>query len=90
METEIVNGLAQYGSTMDAIFAFLALIYLIAICVNFDSAKRSIGTQIFITIINAGLVASAFLTHSMFLLAMWVICLVINGLTLKWKINGEI
>lgn len=90
MEAEIANGLAQYGSIMDGIFAFLALIYLIAICVNFDAAKRSLGTQIFITVINAGLVASAFLTHSSFLLVMWVICLVCNGLTLKWKINGEL
>jgi len=90
METEIVNGLAQYGSIMDGIFAFFALIYLITICVNFDTAKRSLGTQIFITVINACLVASAFLTHSTLLLVMWVICLIINGITLKWKINGEI
>ena len=75
---------------MNAIFAALAIIYLIVICVNFDSVKRSLGTQVFITVINMCLIACAAITDCVFLLVTWSICLVCNCLQLKWKINGDI
>ena len=75
--------ISQFGSPMDALFAFLALIYLIIICLNFDSRKRGLFIQTVITILNIALVVASFLTSSMFLLVLWLICLIINGTILR-------
>ena len=79
----MMDFISQYGSPMDALFALLALFYLILICVNFDSRKRGIFIQTVITGLNVALVFASFLTHSMFLLVLWCICLIINGTILK-------
>lgn len=79
----MMDFISQYGTPMDALFALIALIYLIVICINFDSNKRSYATQMFLTILNVALVIAAFLTNSMFLLVLWCICLCINGHTLR-------
>lgn len=75
--------ISRYGSPMDALFALIALIYLIVICINFDSSKRSYATQVFLTILNVALVIASFLTDSTFLLVLWCICLCCNGYTLR-------
>lgn len=79
----MMDFISQYGSPIDALFTFLALIYLIVICINFDSSKRSYATQMFLTILNVALIIAAFLTNSIFLLVLWCICLCINGHTLR-------
>lgn len=79
----MIDFISQYGTPMDALFALIALIYLIVICINFDSDKRSYATQMFLTILNVALVIAAFLTNRMFLLVLWCICLCINGHTLS-------
>ena len=75
--------ISQYGSPMDALFAFIALIYLITICLCFDSSKRTYATQMFLTVLNVLLVVCSYLTDSIFLLVMWLICLCINGSLLR-------
>lgn len=75
--------ISQYGSPMDALFSLIALIYLIVICLNWDTSKRSYATQMFLTILNVALIITAFLTNSMFLLVLWCICLCCNGYTLR-------
>jgi len=75
--------ISQYGSPMDALFSFIALIYLIVICINYDTDKRSYATQVFLTILNVALIICAFLTNSTFLLVLWCICLIINGYNLR-------
>ena len=75
--------ISQYGSPMDALFSLIALIYLIVICLNWDTNKRSYATQMFLTILNVALVITAFLTNSMFLLVLWCICLIFNGYNLR-------
>jgi len=75
--------ISQYGSPLDALFSLIALIYLIVICLNWDTNKRSYATQMFLTILNIALIITAFLTNSAFLLVLWCICLVINGYTLR-------
>lgn len=75
--------ISQYGSPMDALFAFIALSYLITICLCFDSTKRTYATQMFLTVLNVLLVICSYLTDSVFLLVMWLICLCCNGYTLR-------
>lgn len=75
--------ISQYGSPLDALFAFIALIYLITICLCFDSNKRTYATQVFLTVLNVLLVICSYLTDSTFLLVMWLICLCCNGYTLR-------
>jgi hypothetical protein len=75
--------ISRYGSPLDAYFAFVALVYLITICLCFDSTKRTYATQMFLTILNVILVVCSYLTDSTFLLVMWLICLCCNGYTLR-------
>ena len=75
--------ISQYGSPLDALFSLIALIYLIVFCLNCDTDKRSYTTQVFLTILNVALVVCSYLTDSVFLFVMWIICLCINGYTLR-------
>ena len=75
--------ISKFGSPMDALFAAVALIYLITICLCFDSDKRSYATQMFLTILNVLLVVGSALTQSVWLLVLWCICLIINGYNLR-------
>lgn len=81
--------LSQYGSPMDALFAFIALIYLITVCLCFDSRKRTQTTQVFLIVLNVLLVFCSYLTSSVFLLVMWLICLFINGSILRDMRNSK-
>lgn len=80
---DFMSFISQYGSPLDALFSFIALIYLIIICINFDTCKRSYTTQMCLTILNVALVICSYLTDSVFLLVMWIICLCFNGYTLR-------
>ena len=75
--------ISQYSYLFGAPFAIIALIYLITICLCFDSTKRTYATQMFLTVLNVLLVICSYLTDSTFLLVMWLICLCINGYTLR-------
>lgn len=75
--------ISQYSHLFGVPFAFIALIYLITICLCFDSTKRTYATQMFLTVLNVLLVICSYLTDSTFLLVMWLVCLCINGYTLR-------
>ena len=75
--------ISHYSSLLDAIFAFIALIYIVTICLCSNTDKRSYATQTFLTILNILLVVCSYLTDSVFLLVAWLICLCINGNTLR-------
>lgn len=69
--------------TLDAIITALALIYLITICANWNYDKRSTFVRWLLFIINVGLVVTTFYAGSMLLFCLWIICLIINGSSLK-------
>lgn len=74
---------SHYSFLLNTIFAVIALIYIITMCLCYDTDKRSYATQMFLTILNILLVVCSYLTDSVFLLVAWLICLCANGYTLR-------
>jgi len=69
--------------TLDAIITGLALFYLITICANLNYDKRSTFVRWLLFITNIGLVITTLYNGSMLLFCLWLVCLVINGSSLK-------
>lgn len=65
--------------TLNSVICVLALIYLITLCANWDSAKRSYSVCVFLFVINAALVVANVVNKDAFLSILWIACLAING-----------
>lgn len=71
--------------TLNTIITGLALIYLITLCANWDSTKRSFRVCMLLFVINAALVIANVINKDCFLSILWIICLMLNGSELGRK-----
>lgn len=65
--------------TLNTVISGLALIYLITLCANWDTTKRSYSVCVFLFVINAALVIANVINKDAFLSFLWIICLAFNG-----------
>lgn len=70
---------------LDAVIAGLALSYLITLCANWNTEKRSYSVCLLLFVINAALVIATAVNEDGFLCILWIICLAINGSALGRK-----
>lgn len=71
--------------TLDAVIAGLSLSYLITLCANWNTARRSYSVCVILFVINAALVIATAVNEDVFLSILWIICLAINGSALGRK-----
>ena len=64
---------------LDSIIAGLAVVYLITLCANWDTTKRTYNVCLILFIINAALVVANVINKNCFLSILWIICLAFNG-----------
>ena len=71
--------------TLDAVITGLAISYIIILCANWDSTKRSFRVCMLLFVINTALVIATVVNKDVFVSTLWIICLAINGSVLGRK-----